>query len=66
MKLKNFKGDEVTIVVSTDELAFFHSAIRETLEAVPKGEFRVRTGETPAQALRMWRELDGFLDKIEG
>ena len=66
MRLKLFTRDEAVIVISTDELAFVHSAINETLHAVPKSEFRVRTGETRDQALKMWQQLDDFLDKIEG
>jgi hypothetical protein len=66
MKLKNFKGDEATIIISCDELAFLHSAIVETRNAVPKNEFRVRTGETLERSGEMLQQLNDILDKIEG
>jgi hypothetical protein len=66
MHLKTITSDEAVIVMSHDELVFLRSAVNETLEAVPKFEFRARTGETREQALEIWRQLNGFFHKIEG
>ena len=66
MQLKTFTSTEAVIVISRDELVFLESAVNETLEAVPENEFRGRTGETCEQALTVWQQLNGILNKIEG
>lgn len=66
MHLKTFTDDEAVIVISADELAFLHHAVVEMRNAVPKSEFRVRTGGTFELSEVMLQQLNGILDEIEG
>jgi GTP cyclohydrolase I len=65
MQLKDVSKEGATITMRSDEVGFLCSAINETLEAVRKSEFKMRTGETPERAQNMFRQLISVLREIQ-
>lgn len=65
MEATQLTREKVTIAFAPNELAFFCSAINESLEAVEEWEFQTRTGETRERAAEMLAQLRTMLNEAE-
>ena len=64
MKVVSIIEDTATVTISRNELAFFQSAINETLDALGDSELQTRTGETRERARALIQEIKAVREAI--
>jgi hypothetical protein len=64
MRVVSTAEDEATVTISSNDLAFFQSAINETMEALSDNEIEIRTGATMERAQAFIDEIKDIRDAI--